>query len=138
MTAPQLCADCGKTLSATAKVGRCQRCFTRKRNSDPDMLAKKSATMKRIWARAGHRERVSQSTSDTLLGWCPREWRPRYRLLRSRHGVEEAKRRTIHEIEEAGDGFLFQLQRVRNGARIYSAPPVRTAGNQRVPGEVLL
>lgn len=82
------------------------------------------------------RAKAGRKRTDTVLAWCPPEYRDRYRHLKDSQLLRAAEARRIIEDEIATDErrrlaamtpHERQLERIRNGARIVEVQPLRRA-----------
>ena len=69
------------------------------------------------------RSAVGAKLAENALGWCPVELRAEYTRLRKKHGKVEARRLIVAGMTP----FERQLMRVREGARLVTVQPIRSA-----------
>lgn len=77
------CKSCGKTVSAQCRTGYCRPCYTRKINSDPEIIAKRKAATERLWADPMHRAKMAAIARQ--MGINARK-DPKYRQWLTEHG----------------------------------------------------
>ena len=76
--------------------------------------------MKRLLAT---RPAVGAKLAEKALRWCPADRRAEYTRLRKKHGKDEARRLIVAEMTS----FERQMMRVREGAKLVTVQPIRSA-----------
>jgi ribosomal protein L40E len=82
--------------------------------------------------------------TETVLGWCPPEYRDEYRLLARRWGAVEARRLTLEQVaadekRRLADLSPFERQdrALRNGARLVPVQRISPQGHATTLGGVV-
>ena len=115
----------GETLERRREHGR--RCAQQNLQS-PEMRART--------ADPAMKAENGRKRTDTVLAWCPPEYRDRYRHLKATKRMRAAEARALIEDEIASDErkrlaalsqFERQMERIRNGAKLIEVHPMRRA-----------
>lgn len=128
-----------------AKQTRQIRAGNRQAWRDPDkrerMLSTLAANRAKAWteeARAlwtAGRKEAGRKRHETVMAWCPPEYRAEYRHLRLTKKMRAADAKAF--ILAKLTPFEKQMQAVRNGARLVDRPNLRRADPDRTLGGVV-
>lgn len=174
----RVCSNCSSPITWQSKSGLCRPCSCRRMVSDPEINARRLASLTTSARTPEIRARISAGVkaycarpeeierrralgrknwhltigsengrngaanleviarrgaklSETLMGWCPPEYRAEYReLFKRNHNMtkERARKIILDRIEAkkaAMSPFERQMEALRNGARLVEKPILR-------------
>lgn len=128
--AAKMARNAAKGMENPANVAKQQANLqkARARLNDPDVLAKIAAK----------RKDNGRKRSETVMAWCPPEYRDQYRHLTIAKKIKAAEARQMILAIAARNMTPFEkmMEKVRNGAGIRTEPPMPTRVETRTLGGV--